>query len=133
MFQNVRITPDNAENSIVVYSNQEDYRLIERSLREIDRPRLQVAIDATVAEVTLTDALQFGVQYFFSNNNSSSVGSNHPGAATAPQRPRTNRANGTARCNPLFSQRSSSGSCPDSTCFLDPKHNRRSSSAHFPP
>ena len=56
MFQNVRITPDTADNSIVVYSNQEDYRVIERALREIDRPRLQVAIDATVAEVTLTDA-----------------------------------------------------------------------------
>lgn len=70
MFQNVRITPDTADNSIVVYSNQEDYRIIERSLRELDRPRLQVAIDATVAEITLTDALQFGVQYFFTNNNS---------------------------------------------------------------
>jgi general secretion pathway protein D len=70
VFQNVRITPDTADNSIVVYSNQEDYRKIERSLHEIDRPRLQVAIDATVAEVTLTDALQFGVQYFFTNNNS---------------------------------------------------------------
>jgi general secretion pathway protein D len=33
VFQNVRITPDNADNSIVVYSNQEDYRIIERSLR----------------------------------------------------------------------------------------------------
>ena len=70
MFQNVRITPDTADNSIVVYSNQEDYRIIERSLRELDRPRLQVAIDATVAEITLTDALQFGVQYFFTNHNS---------------------------------------------------------------
>jgi len=70
MFQNVRITPDTADNSIVVYSNQEDYRIIERSLRELDRPRLQVAIEATVAEVTLTDALQFGVQYFFANHNS---------------------------------------------------------------
>jgi general secretion pathway protein D len=71
VFQNVRITPDTADNSIVVYSNQEDYRIIERSLRELDRPRLQVAIEATVAEVTLTDALQFGVQYFFANKNSS--------------------------------------------------------------
>ena len=71
VFQNVRITPNTAENSIVVYSNQEDYRSIERALREIDRPRLQVAIEATVAEVTLTDALQFGVQYFFSNNSAS--------------------------------------------------------------
>ncbi len=93
VFQNVRITPDNADNSIVVYSNQEDYRIIERSLRELDRPRLQVAIDATVAEVTLTDALQFGVQYFFSNNKSSSFGLQTaavaPGAATAAVAPGT--------------------------------------------
>ncbi len=70
VFQNVRITADTADNSIVVYSNQEDYRIIERSLRELDLPRLQVAIDATVAEVTLTDALQFGVQYFFTSQAS---------------------------------------------------------------
>src|SRR5262249_56268730 len=68
--ERVRIRAGTAENSIVVYSNQEDYRIIERSLRELDRPRLQVAIEATVAEVTLTDALQFGVQYFFANRNS---------------------------------------------------------------
>ena len=82
VFQNVRITPDTADNSIVVYSNQEDYRIIERSLHELDRPRMQVAIDATVAEVTLTDALQFGVQYFFSNN-ANNVGL-IPAPATAP-------------------------------------------------
>jgi general secretion pathway protein D len=63
-----RITPDNADNSLVIYSNQEDYRVIERALREIDRPRLQVAIEAMVAEVTLTDGLQFGVQCFFTSN-----------------------------------------------------------------
>ena len=80
VFQNVRITPDTAANAIVVYSNQEDYRAIERALREIDRPRLQVAIDATVAEVTLTDALQFGVQYFFS----SASGNSTFGLNTAP-------------------------------------------------
>jgi general secretion pathway protein D len=73
VLQNVRITADTAANAIVVYSNQEDYRVIERSLREIDGPRLQVAIDATVAEVTLTDALQFGVQYFFSSGSGNST------------------------------------------------------------
>jgi general secretion pathway protein D len=69
VFQNVRITPDTADNSIVVYSNQEDYGIIERALHEIDRPRLQVEIDATVAEVTLTDDLQFGVRYFFTSSD----------------------------------------------------------------
>jgi general secretion pathway protein D len=33
-------------------------------LRQLDRPQLQVAIDATVAEVTLNDNLNYGVQFF---------------------------------------------------------------------
>jgi general secretion pathway protein D len=70
-FQNLRITADAANNSIVVYSNQEDYRVVERALRDIDRPTLQVSIDATVAEVTLTDELQFGVQAFLSSKKGS--------------------------------------------------------------
>jgi general secretion pathway protein D len=69
VFQNVRITADTANNSVVVYSNQEDYRTIEEALRDLDRPRLQVAIDATVAEVTLTDNLQYGVQWFLTSKN----------------------------------------------------------------
>src|SRR5882672_5146936 len=48
-FQNLRITADAANNAVVVYSNQEDYRVVERALRDIDRPQLQVSIDATVA------------------------------------------------------------------------------------
>jgi general secretion pathway protein D len=69
VFQNVRITADSSNNSIVIYSNQEDYRVIERSIRELDRPQLQVAIEATVAEVTLTDALQYGVQYYLGSGD----------------------------------------------------------------
>jgi len=69
VFQNVRITADPSANSVVIYSNLEDYRAIERALRDIDRPRLQVAIDATVAEVTLTDQLQYGVQHFFTSSD----------------------------------------------------------------
>ena len=68
-FQNVRITADTANNSIVVYSNQEEYRVVERALRDLDRPKLQVAIDATVAEVTLTNDLQYGVQFFLNSKN----------------------------------------------------------------
>ena len=66
-FQNMRITADVANNSIVVYSNKEDYRVVERAIRDIDRPQMQVSIDATVAEVTLTDGLQYGVQAFLTS------------------------------------------------------------------
>ena len=61
---NVRITADIANNSILVYASEEDYRVIERALNQLDRPRLQVAIDVTIAEVTLNDQLNYGVQFF---------------------------------------------------------------------
>jgi general secretion pathway protein D len=70
-FQNVRITADTANNSIVVYANQEDHRIIERAVHDFDRPRLQVAIEATVAEVTLTKELSYGVQAFLAGNQGS--------------------------------------------------------------
>jgi general secretion pathway protein D len=69
LFQNVRITADTGNNSIVIYSNMEDYRIIERALHDIDRPKLQVAIEATVAEVTLTDDLQYCVQNYLTSAN----------------------------------------------------------------
>jgi general secretion pathway protein D len=74
VLENVRISPDTVNNAILVYSTQEQYRVVERALRDVDRPRLSVAIDATVAEVTLTNQLQYGVQYFISNNKNASVG-----------------------------------------------------------
>jgi len=68
---NVRITPDSVNNALLIYANQENYRIIERALQQVDRPQLQVAIDATIAEVTLNDALRYGVQFFM---NSKDVG-----------------------------------------------------------
>jgi len=69
----VRITADVANNSILVYANEENYRIIERALNQLDRPKLQVAIDVTIAEVTLNDDLSYGVQFFLTNNNHGSV------------------------------------------------------------
>lgn len=69
ILQNVRIIPDTVNNTLLIYANQESYRLIERTLRQIDRPQLQVAIDATIAEVTLNDTLNYGVQFFLNKRN----------------------------------------------------------------
>jgi general secretion pathway protein D len=69
LFQNVRITADTGNNSILIYSDLEDYHVIEHALQQLDQPKLQVAIEATVAEVTLTDQLQYGVQNFLTSSN----------------------------------------------------------------
>jgi len=64
LLANVRITPDVANNSILIFADREAYRIIERALADIDRPALQVAIEAMIAEVTLNGTLRYGVQYF---------------------------------------------------------------------
>ncbi len=84
VLKNVRITADTINNAILIYSSQEDYNVVERTLRGLDRPRLEVAIDATVAEVTLTNQLQYGVQYFLANQGGS-VGLFQAAAQTATQ------------------------------------------------
>lgn len=65
----VRITADVVNNALLIYSNQESYRIIERAINQLDRPLLQVAIDLTIAEVTLNDKLGYGVQTLLTSAN----------------------------------------------------------------
>ncbi len=76
VFPNVRITADMEDNSIIVFSDQDDYTTIERSIRELDQPQMQVAIEATIAEVTLTNQLQYGVQYYLGSTDIGAGGNN---------------------------------------------------------
>jgi len=82
----IRIAADVTNNSLVIYATQENYRLIEQTLARLDRPQLQVAIHATIAEVTLNNDLQFGVEYYLQGNNGSigfnTQASNASGATT---------------------------------------------------
>jgi len=67
LLPNVRITADVVNNSLLIYADQGNYRIIESTVQQLDRPQLQVAIDATIAEVTLTDELAYGVQFFLTS------------------------------------------------------------------
>ncbi|MBI3703039.1 MAG: type II secretion system protein GspD, partial [Rhizobiales bacterium] len=69
LLPNIRITADVTNNSLLIYANEENYRIIEGALRQIDRPQLQVAFDATIAEVSLNDSLTYGVQFFLKSSN----------------------------------------------------------------
>jgi general secretion pathway protein D len=69
LLSGVRITADAVNNALLIYASQENYRLIERTVRQIDRPQLQVAIEATVAEVTLNNNLNYGVQFFLTSKD----------------------------------------------------------------
>jgi general secretion pathway protein D len=69
MLKGVRITADTVNNTLLIYADQENYRIIEATLQQVDQPQLQVAIDATIAEITLTDELSYGVQSYLTSHN----------------------------------------------------------------
>ncbi len=70
LLEGVRITPDATGNALLIYASTENYQIVARTLAQLDRPKLQVAIDSTVAEVTLNDNLSYGVQFFLQSKQS---------------------------------------------------------------
>ncbi len=65
---NLTITADERNNSLLVYSDFMTFQKIRDILEAIDIPQAQVAIEATVLEVELNDSLQYGVSWFIQNN-----------------------------------------------------------------
>lgn len=85
----MNITADDTKNALVILATPQEYETIRAALRELDTEPLQVLIEAAIAEVTLTDDLRYGVQYFYrsdskrdfvlSNSGSISIGRSLPG------------------------------------------------------
>src|SRR5882672_5334761 len=69
MLKGIRITADTVNNSLLIYADQENYRIIASTLQQVDQPQLQVAIDATIAEITLNNELSYGVQAYLTSHN----------------------------------------------------------------
>jgi general secretion pathway protein D len=93
VLEGVRITPDVTGNSLLIYASTENYQIIARTVAQLDRPKLQVAIDSTVAEVTLNDELAYGVQFFLNGKYHGVVG-NASNIPTAPPGVASQTANG---------------------------------------
>jgi type II secretory pathway component GspD/PulD (secretin) len=59
------IVPDETTNSLVVRTAPENIGPIEETIRKLDVRPLQVLIEVTVAEITLDESTQFGVDFLF--------------------------------------------------------------------
>ena len=70
----IRVTADLSTNSLLINASASDYKVVERAVHQMDRQPVQVAIEATIAEVTLTDQLQYGVQFFLQGKTSLGIG-----------------------------------------------------------
>lgn len=72
-FDGAQIVANKERNSLMVMATPEAWRKIEAAIRLMDTPQYQVLIEATIAEVTLTDQLRYGVHFWLESGNFSSV------------------------------------------------------------
>ncbi|WP_242443064.1 type II secretion system secretin GspD [Magnetospirillum sp. 15-1] len=61
----ISVTSDDTNNAIVIYATSREYEIVEKALRKLDVMPLQVLIEAMITEVTLNDALRYGVEWYF--------------------------------------------------------------------
>jgi general secretion pathway protein D len=66
----LRIVADDANNALLIVCTPADYERIFEMLQEIDSQPNQVMLEATIAEVTLNDELNFGMRWFFGEKDS---------------------------------------------------------------
>ena len=65
----VRIAVDEHRNALIVYATPNKYAEIEELLKRLDTMPLQVLIEASIVEVTLTDDLQYGLEWYLRNSD----------------------------------------------------------------
>ena len=73
--RNIQAVADKDQNTILIVATPSEYSIIEQALRKLDVPSRQVMIDVTIAEVKLTDQLNFGVDWLFKGGAPSGRGS----------------------------------------------------------
>lgn len=72
------VVADPTKNTILTEAAPKDYRRILRLIKTLDVMPNQVLIEATIAEVTLTDELRFGIRWYFKEKASTFTFSDSP-------------------------------------------------------
>ncbi|MDH3230468.1 MAG: type II secretion system secretin GspD [Alphaproteobacteria bacterium] len=84
--QTVRIVADESRNALLISGSPAEYRAILRALRQLDRRPLEVLVEVTIADVVLSDRLEYGIRWFLQSSDGKHSGAfsdlNPTGAAT---------------------------------------------------
>jgi len=69
----IRITSVLETNSLLIQATQAQYSSIQAAIERIDQEPLQVLIESQILDVELTEDLQFGVNWYLTNNPNASL------------------------------------------------------------
>ncbi len=61
--EDVSITADKSTNSLIITASPQDYSVLKEVIKKLDIPRVQVLVEALIAEVALDKAKQFGIEW----------------------------------------------------------------------
>ncbi len=85
--QEVRITAVEDNNSLLISSTPAQYEILKSAIRRLDTEPIQVKIEAKLLEVTLSNNLSFGVQWWLERAVSPTPGALGPGLPLGPTSP----------------------------------------------
>jgi general secretion pathway protein D len=86
--EGLKIVPEFDNNSLLIYATASEFNMINAALKRLDVLPLEVVINASIAEVTLKDGLQYGLNFSYrsshgpitlSNSASGSISQQFPG------------------------------------------------------
>jgi general secretion pathway protein D len=75
IIRNIQVVADKDNNQLLIVATPPEYAVIETALKKLDVPSRQVAIEVTIASVSLNDSLTFGIDWLFKGGAPSGQGS----------------------------------------------------------
>ena len=109
--RNLQVVADKDNNTLLIVATPLEYTVIEAALKKLDVPSRQVMMDVTIAEVSLKDEIDFGIDWLFKGGAPSGRGAGglivtkgsvpgNPGAITGGGT--TTGTGGTTGTNPIL-------------------------------
>lgn len=83
----LHIVPNTETNALLVWATPSEFALVEGAVKRLDVQPIQVLIEASLAEVTLSDELRFGLQWSYASDQGPVVLSEAGSGAISPQFP----------------------------------------------
>jgi general secretion pathway protein D len=83
----LRIVADDVRNAIIVHGSPDELRAVQAALARLDIQPIQILIEATIAEVTLNDELEYGIRWAFETGDFSGIFTNAASTTLGPVLP----------------------------------------------
>jgi general secretion pathway protein D len=85
--RNIQVVADKDNNTLLLVATPAEYTVIEAAVKKLDVPARQVMMEVTIAQVALTDEIDFGVEWLFKGGAPSGRGTGGNLTRTPPFNP----------------------------------------------